>query len=198
MRRITAGVVACAVLCGTVAVALASREAKLEAGLLLYAAPGLPDDNFTNAVILLVEHGSDGSLGVVINRPTERRLDEVFDLKAGTLKSEVPLYWGGPVQPKAVLALVRSSRPGPQARTIVTEVQITRDVDEVRVALGEPGAALKVRVFSGYAGWGAGQLAAEVRRGAWVLDRADAKRVFSSEPSRLWNGVYEILNRVKA
>jgi putative transcriptional regulator len=55
-----------------------------------------------------------------------------------------------------------------------------------------------VRVFSGYAGWGAGQLAAEVRRGAWVLDRADAKRVFSSEPSRLWNGVYEILNRVKA
>jgi putative transcriptional regulator len=102
------------------------------------------------------------------------------------------------VQPEAVTALVRSPRPSPRARTVLADVQITGDLADVREALAAPDPRRKVRVYSGYAGWGSRQLATEVRRGAWVLDRADAASVFSPEPSKLWEKVYLILDRVQA
>ena len=198
MRRAATAFVVCTLLWSTAAVPGADRTAALKAGVLLYATPGLPDPNFARTVVLLVEHGSQGSLGVVLNRPANKGLETVLDLKEDTLDPDAPVFWGGPVQPTAVLVLLRAGRPGPRARTIVTGVQLTPDLEEVRAALAERDARLRVRVFSGYAGWDKGQLAAEVRRGDWVLDRADAATVFSPDPSRLWEKVYEIRARLQA
>jgi putative transcriptional regulator len=64
--------------------------------------------------------------------------------------------------------------------------------------LAERGGRLRVRIFSGYAGWARGQLAAEVRAGSWVPEPADAATVFSTEPSRMWEKVREILRRLHA
>jgi putative transcriptional regulator len=97
-----------------------------------------------------------------------------------------------------VLSMVRTVRPGPRAQTILREVHLTPDLDDVRQVLGEPGGRLRVRIFSGYAGWGRGQLEAEVRAGGWVLEPADAATVFSPEPSRMWEKVHEILRRLRA
>lgn len=174
------------------------RGPQLKAGLFLYAVPGLSDPNFARTVVLLVEHGPQGSLGLVVNQPTGRTLGEVLDQKPGAGAMDAPLFWGGPVQPQAVLALVRAARPGPRARTVVPEVQLTRDLDDVKAALAARDGPLRVRVFSGYAGWGPDQLATEVRQGAWVLEPADAASVFSPEPSSLWERVREILGRVVA
>ena len=69
--------------------------------------------------MLLLEHGSDGSLGVVLNQPTERSVDDALDVRAGTSGIDLHVSWGGPVQPGAVLSLVRTLRPGPRARTIL-------------------------------------------------------------------------------
>jgi putative transcriptional regulator len=176
----------------------APREQNLKTGLLLYAMPGLPDPNFGRTVVLLVEHGPQGTLGVVVNRPLEATVGEALDLKPSARNNDVPLYWGGPVQPKAVLALVRSPRLSAAARTIVRDVQLTPDLDDIKVALDQRNARLTLRVFSGYAGWGPGQLAEEVRHGSWVLEPADAGTVFSPEPSRLWEKVREILGRIQA
>jgi putative transcriptional regulator len=195
MRRAATAFLFVALLWGT-AVPGAQRTASLDAGLLLYASPGVADPRFAKTVVLLVEHGTEGSLGLVVNRPTDQRVHAALDLKQGT-DADVFLSWGGPVQPEAVLALLQSPRASPRARTIVAGVHITSDIDEVRAALARPDAPRRVRVFSGYAGWSPGQLAAEVRRGSWVLDRADAATVFSPEPSRMWEKVHEIRNRLQ-
>jgi putative transcriptional regulator len=199
MRRAARALLACALLWAlVVATTSASRGPQLKAGLFLFAAPGLSDPNFARTVVVLLQHGPEGSLGLVVNRPTDRTLREAFDEKLDARGSELPLYWGGPVQPEAVMALVRAPRPGPRARTVLPEVQLTQDLEEVRAILAARDGPLRVRVFSGYAGWGPDQLATEVRRGAWVLEPADAASVFTPEPSRLWERVREILGRVVA
>ena len=181
-----------------VAMTSANRGPQLKAGLFLFAAPGLTDPNFAKTVVVLLQHGAEGSLGLVVNRPTDRTVRDVFDEKLDVRDSELPVYWGGPVQPQAVMALVRAPRPGPHARTVVPEVQLTQDLDDVKATLAARDGPLRVRVFSGYAGWGPDQLETEVRRGAWVLEPADAASVFTPEPSRLWERVREILGRVVA
>jgi putative transcriptional regulator len=197
MRQALTGLVACIVLSGTAAPP-EERVAALKRGVLLYAMPELPDPNFANTVVLLLEHGSDGSLGVVLNRPTMRSVDEALDLKTGTSGIDLHVFWGGPVQPEAVLSLVQTVRPGPRARIILGEVHLTPDLADVKQVLGERAGRLRVRIFSGYAGWGRGQLAAEVRAGSWVPEPADAATVFSTDPLRMWEKVREILRRLQA
>ena len=170
---------------------------RLRPGLFLYAAPGLPESRFAETVILLVEHGPEGSMGVVVNRPTERTTRDALDLEAAG-DADLPLYWGGPVQPETVLALVRSRRRGRGARTVLPGVHLTGDAAEVQKALEREDRDAVLRVYSGYAGWGKGQLPDEVRARVWVLDRADARSVFSTEPDRLWRRVFSILRRLEA
>jgi putative transcriptional regulator len=169
---------------------------RLRPGLFLYAAPGVEEPSFGQAVVLLVEHGPKGSMGLVVNRPTDVTLRRALDRVEEARDSQLPLYWGGPVHPEASLALVRSSRSG--APAVLPGVHMTADLEDVRAALAAPGPAGRLRVYSGYSGWAAGQLAAEVRSGVWVIDRADAASVFAADPSKLWPRVYQILNRLEA
>jgi hypothetical protein len=139
MRQALTGLVACIVLSGAPAPPQQERVAALKRGVLLYAMPGLPDPNFAQTVLLLLEHNSDGSLGVVLNRPTERSVDNALDVRAGTSGIDLHVSWGGPVQPGAVLSLVRTLRAGPRAQTILGEVHLTPDLDDVRQVLAERG-----------------------------------------------------------
>jgi putative transcriptional regulator len=170
---------------------------RLRPGLFLYAAPGLPETRFAETVVLLIEHGPEGSMGLVVNRPTDVPLREALEDVMEARRTDLRLYWGGPVQSEAVLALVRSPRASPGARTVLPEVQLTGDMADVRQVLKgkDPGDGL--RVYSGYSGWTAGQLPAEVRAGVWVLDRADTASVFTRDAETLWPRVHLILERVE-
>ena len=148
--------------------------------------------------MLLLEHNSDGSLGVVLNQPTEPSVDNALDVRAGTERHRSARDLGAPVQPGVVFSLVRTLRAGPRARTILGEVHLTPGLDDVRQVLAERGGRLRARIFSGYAGWARGQLEAEVRAGSWVPEPADPATVFSTEPSRMRERVREILRRVYA
>jgi len=99
---------------------------------------------------------------------------------------------------KAIHALVRSPGSGSRARVVLADVYLTTEPSDVRAALADPDPGGRLRVYSGYAGWAAGQLAAEVRSGVWVIDRADAASVFSADPVKLWPRVHRILNRLEA
>ncbi|HEX2446246.1 MAG TPA: YqgE/AlgH family protein [Vicinamibacterales bacterium] len=205
MSRVLAAAIVCLTLVGAIPLAQGRAAAagqaggkNLKPGMLLYAMPGLPDSNFAKTVVLLLDHGSEGSMGVVLNRPTKLGVDEALDLKPGTSGIDLDVYWGGPVQPEAVLSLVRSPRPGPKARTILSEVYLTPDLADAKQVFDERDGRLRVRIFSGYAGWARGQLAAEVRERSWVLEPADAATVFSVEPSRMWEKVHDILGRMSA
>ena len=198
MLRTAAVVVAGALLAGALPGPSPDRDpSRLRPGLFLYAVPGLPETRFAETVVLLIEHGKEGSMGLVVNRPTDVLLREALEDVIEARRTDLPLYWGGPVQSEAVLALVRHPRPSPGARTVLPDVHLTGEMADVREALagGDPHARL--RVYSGYAGWTAGQLAAEVRAGVWVLDRADAASVFARDPGTVWPRVRVLMERIE-
>ena len=171
---------------------------KLRPGVFLYAAPGMGDPNFAETVVLLVAYDKTGAMGFVVNRPTLVPLRELLKSTPEAEKSELRFHWGGPVQPEAVHALVRSNWPSQSARRVLDDVYVTGDITDVREALGRPDASTKVKLFTGYAGWGGGQLEIEVRAGAWILEPADARSVFAPDGLDLWERVYEILERLVA
>jgi putative transcriptional regulator len=172
--------------------------ARLRAGLFLYAAPGIGDRRFAETVILLIKHGAEGTVGLVVNQPTEVSLRKTLPSVPEARRSETPTYWGGPVQPEVTLALLRSPRAGQASEMVIPDVHFTTDLETLRTALSDPRPDRAVRVYSGYAGWSRGQLAKEVRLGAWVLDRADADAVFTLDPTILWDKVHAIMNRREA
>jgi putative transcriptional regulator len=198
MSRAAPCLVAWVALAGAAPMTSPDRDpSRLRAGLFLYAAPGQADPRFAESVVLLVKHEAEGSMGLVVNRPTDVSLQEALKGIGESAASDLPLWWGGPVQPEAIFALVRSPPPGSRTQTVMPGVHLTGDLDDVRAALSDRDPGSGLRVYSGYTGWAAGQLRAEVRRGTWILDRADASSVFAADPSELWQRVYLILERLE-
>jgi putative transcriptional regulator len=198
MPRAASLLVAGALLAGALPGPSPDRDpSRLRPGLFLYAAPGLPETRFAETVVLLIEHGPGGSMGLVVNRPTDIPLRKALEDVAEARRTDLPVYWGGPVQAEAVLALVRLPRPGPGARTVLPDVHVTGDMADVRQVLNGKDPRGGLRVYSGYSGWTSGQLPAEVRAGVWVLDRADAATVFAADPKTVWPRVHLILDRLE-
>ena len=167
-------------------------------GRLLVATPPLADPNFDRSVVLVLEHTDDGAFGLVINRPTATNVAAVVPDWAHQAAWPTVLFAGGPVEEDTVIALARLSGSGalpaahPSNRdpsdgflailgTIGT-VDPTRTPDELPPLE-------RVRFFSGYAGWAAGQLEGELRVGAWIVVDSDPADAFSAEPGELWRHV---------
>jgi putative transcriptional regulator len=174
-----------------------SAPPRLEPGVFLYAAPSLGDPNFAETVVLLLDHGPGGSLGLIVNRPTRIGVREAVKELAETRELDLRVYEGGPVQREMMVALVRSSPALADARRVLPDVQFSTEPRQWTEVAGGPEAASRLRVYAGYAGWGPGQLAREVRLGSWVVAPADARSIFSSEPSALWPKVHELMRRIE-
>jgi putative transcriptional regulator len=132
-----------------------------------------------------------------VNRPTKVPVREALkDL--GELKDfDSSLYFGGPVQPEAILALVRPVKPPADAMRVLPDVYFSTELGPLKEAARKPDAASRLRVYAGYAGWAPGQLAAELRQGAWVVGPATAAAIFTSDPSTLWPRVHDLLRRIE-
>lgn len=157
-------------------------------GRLLVANPALPDVNFHRAVVLLLDHGEEGAVGVVLNRPSTTEVgDAVPQWEA--LAAEPPvLFVGGPVQQEAAICLaeVGGAEDGEAWRRVMGEL------GTLDLAAGEgdlQGHVQRIRVFAGYAGWGTGQLETELAAGAWFVADARPEDVLSEEPGLLWRRV---------
>lgn len=164
-------------------------------GRLLVATPPLTDPNFDRTVVLMLEHTHEGALGVVLNRPSEVRVREQLPAWAGTVGDPDRVFMGGPVQEDAVIALGLAradAMPAPGLEVFqpvwgtVGTVDLTARPDDVGVPL------TGVRVFAGYAGWGAGQLEDELAEGAWIVVDALPDDVVTTRPEELW---WEVLGR---
>jgi putative transcriptional regulator len=174
------------------------HETSLAPGLLL-AMPQLLDPNFVRSVVLMIEHGDRGSFGLIVNQPSP--------IKATELLESLSLPWGGDPD-----ALVWSG--GPVARTtgwvLHEPLQIERGSGPVFPGAGRPGTAAvgpglalststerlrdiatsppgRIRLLLGYAGWGPGQLAAEMARGSWIHAEADPALIFEAPPDEMWS-----------
>jgi putative transcriptional regulator len=156
---------------------------------LLVAVPTMQDPNFERTVVFMVEHGAEGAVGLVLNRPTDAAVDEALPHWASLSAPPSVAFIGGPVQPhEAVFGLARVARVEdsdawqPLVGRVGT-VDLGRDPAAVRVDVEA------VRVFAGYAGWGAGQLEAEVAQHGWYVVDALPDDLLTTEPSTLWRRV---------
>lgn len=152
-------------------------------GKLLIAMPMLNDPNFRQSVILMCEHGPEGALGLIINRPTEvavSTLIEDFPKLAGGKW----VYAGGPVAKNGMLILCRGDATF-ENHNVLEDVYLAKDLDELKTpgALGPDG---EIRCCLGYAGWAPGQLEGEMSSGAWRTLPADAALIFDADPTLIW------------
>ncbi|MBW3618744.1 MAG: YqgE/AlgH family protein [Actinobacteria bacterium] len=161
-------------------------------GKVLVATPVLTDPNFHRTVILLLDHGEDGAVGLVLNRPSSLRLAEAMPGWEDVAASPPVLFAGGPVEPDAVIALGRArpgTLPGPDWMPIVDRLRVVDLSAGPSVADEQVEAA---RVFVGYAGWAPGQLEDEVAAEAWFVADARDLDALIDDPELLWS---EVLRR---
>jgi len=152
-------------------------------GTLLISDPFLKDPNFMRTVILLCEHQPEGSLGFVLNRPYEQMLGELISDLEGT---EIPVYYGGPVQLDTVHFLHK--RPDLLGGVEVTDgVYWGGEFDEV-VQYIKSGALLAsdIRFYIGYSGWGEGQLEGELKEKSWIVREGLKKIIFHKDAAMIW------------
>ena len=164
-------------------------------GLFLIATPTLTDPNFSQTVVLIIEHGADGTLGLIVNRPTPVRLAEAMPSVAVLKGTSYVVYWGGPVEPNGVMLLYRLANGSSQMREVLTEVYVGGQLDTVERMITEPKPRETFRAYAGYAGWAPGQLEAEMVFGSWALMEASAEHIFDKDPDQLWQELHESLSR---
>src|SRR3954452_10937100 len=155
-------------------------------GRLLIASPMLEDANFRRTVILVLDHGADGALGLVVTRPLEVDVASVLPAWQPYTTAPGRLFQGGPVQLDSALGLVALPGDGDEPvgvkRIVGSLGLIDLDTPPEIVAGGVAG----LRIFAGYAGWSAGQLEDEVGVGGWYVVDAEPRDAFTDSPTRLW------------
>jgi putative transcriptional regulator len=158
------------------------------AGRLLVASPGLADTNFDHAVVLLLDHNADGALGVVLNNPSDVPVSQALPDWQVLAASPAQVFIGGPVQQEALVALAPLAGELPGTEPVVPGIAIV-DLEGDPVVLAAE--IEHVRLFVGYAGWGGGQLEAEIDAGGWFVVDSDPADPFSDEPAALWREVLQ-------
>lgn len=166
-------------------------------GQLLLASPALFDPSFRRTVVLVTEHTEEGAAGLVLNRPSETAVADAVPDLLPLVSEEERVYVGGPVQESAVLVLAEFEDPKEAALLVVDDVGfLPGDGDFDLLA----GATRRVRVFAGYAGWGPGQLEAELEESSWIVGSSPAPELFPELEDDLWarvlrdkGGVYRVV-----
>ncbi len=162
-------------------------------GMFLTATRALDGSHFGQSVVYLVEHGADGTLGLIVNRSSDIGLSEAIPGIEDQRATTHALYYGGPVGLPIILMLMRSESATEGMAHVADDVYISSDrhvLDEV-LATKKPGS--EVRFYYGYSGWAAGQLEFELERGSWHVVAADTDAIFSGETDSLWNRLIERL-----
>ena len=163
-------------------------------GYFLCASELLLDPNFFRTVVMLAQQDSMGALGLVVNRPTDGCMGDLFSALRGTELGDKNFSWGGPVQQEQLFVLRREDaripEPFPMLRPVPGLVfepltQIFFDFLQNTPASEHP----EYRIFAGYAGWETGQLDRELDEGAWYWVDGDAPTVFSPHPQSLYEKV---------
>jgi putative transcriptional regulator len=169
-----------------------SRAGSLARGKLLVASGELRDPNFAETVVLLIEHGEEGAMGVVINRATRVKLSELLPKIEGLGQRGDIIYEGGPVERSEILMLLRSEQKPEDSRVVFRDVYLSASAALLKRLAAEPAREkAPFRVYSGYAGWASGQLEAEVEAGAWHIFPATETAVFASRPADLWRELHD-------
>lgn len=161
-------------------------------GALLVASPSLEDPNFTQTVLLIVEHGPRGTIGLILNRPTNVLLAEVLQDLPMLKQTNHRLFGGGPVERTQLVLLFRLRQILPDAQHIANGIYVGTPMVLERVI-----ASLKsneaFRAFAGFAAWAPGQLDYEMRQGSWGVLSSSTFDIFNKDPETLWSDGISVL-----
>ena len=161
-----------------------TQEAKYAPGFLI-SVPQLLDPNFYHAVVLLIEHTSEGAMGLTINHPTDKSIQSLYEQMGRPWPGDDQslLMRGGPVQPENAWILHGPECGYGAAYEVTDELQLNTSLDALDELVK---ASNPFRFFVGYAGWGPGQLDREIQQGAWILSDVDVSLVFEKPSEEVW------------
>lgn len=166
-------------------------DEEVKPGALLVAAPQLLDDNFRRTVVFVIHHRDQGTLGVVLNRPSEVAVHDVLPEWGPYASEPQSLFVGGPVEQRTALCLA-AFHAGEDVETLSGVVGVRGPVGLVDLE-SDPGDLTTrtrgVRFFAGYAGWEPEQLAGEVDRGDWLVIPSLPDDVIAAPAGDLWGRV---------
>lgn len=166
----------------------------------LIAMPGMADESFSRSVVYLCEHNDKGALGLVINKPIDLKLGNLFEKVDLPLErpdlAEQPVYFGGPVQVER--GFVLHERLSDDDKPFVSMLQVpgglamttSRDVLE---ALRDGKGPRRVLITLGYAGWSAGQLEEEIGRNGWLTVEAEPAIIFETPVDKRYERALSLL-----
>ena len=151
----------------------------------LIAAPSLSDPNFARTVVLIAEHSEEGAMGVILNRASETTVAEAVPELQDLAGSDV-VHLGGPVAPDSVVVL--GEYPDPEAAGLLICGHVGLPAADTELEALERDTR-RLRVYAGHAGWGPGQLDAELEREDWIVEPAVPEEIFTEDPDALWGTV---------
>ncbi|HPE99982.1 MAG TPA: YqgE/AlgH family protein [Bacteroidales bacterium] len=160
-------------------------------GRVLISEPLLQDFYFRRSAVLLVDHGNDGSFGVIINKPIKTNISEIMpDLG----DFDAPLYIGGPVDPKSIFFIHSHGDIIEGSEHIGDNLfwggRITSVVDNILAGNISPDT---IRFFLGYSGWDANQLEEELKKNAWAVTVPKLNELIQMKPELVWSGLVKEL-----
>ncbi len=165
-------------------------------GYLLVATPHLVDETFTRRVVLLLDHGDHGALGVVLNHPGGVEVEQLMPHWRVLTTTPREIFIGGPVARNALIGLVRLEEPDDLPRRLPLGWRPLVDgpapvgtIDLAADPADLAGEVSAVRLFSGYAGWDSGQLEHEIAEQSWYVLQAEPRDPISADPEGLWRRV---------
>ena len=167
-------------------------------GCFLIAGCKLRDPNFFKTAVLMIEHGADGAMGLVINRPSSVTVSNALAGHFELPETEQLVLLGGPVEPAALFVVHNAGDLDPEEQSVLPGLYIASSADVIQqvVRSGASGDA-RYRVFSGCAGWAPGQLETELGRGDWFVLPGCADLVFHEDPYVLWDTLLAEVYRSK-
>ena len=169
--------------------AQASEKVPPTKGVFLVAKPSINSGPFYKSVVLLLSHGDEGTLGLIVNRATGIPASEALpDLDAGT--GAHALRFGGPVGLEGLIFLFRSDDPPEGVDDVMGNVYFSGDPEVLEKLIEqkrEESGPEELQLYLGHSGWAPGQLDNELLRGDWDVVRADAFTVFRKKPETMWD-----------
>jgi putative transcriptional regulator len=162
----------------------------------LIAMPGMNDPFFARTVTYLCQHGEEGALGIIINRPSELTLSDIMeqmeiDLQESAI-GRIPVYFGGPVQPERGFVLHEPAGDWNSTLKISDSISLTTSRD-ILEAIGQGEGPRNILVALGYAGWGKGQLEREIVENSWLNAPANQSILFNQPAADRWKAAAELM-----
>jgi putative transcriptional regulator len=163
-----------------------ASDAKPLTAILLIARADLPDSNFADSVVLVMNNLGPAPVGIIINRPTPIPVSRLFPELKQLAKMSDKVYFGGPVDIESVWFLFRAATPPEQAVQAFDDVYLSSDRKLLLKLLGRDKPMASLRIIVGHAGWAPGQINAEIAQGDWTFKRAEVEAIFGGTPERPW------------